>query len=52
MRFSVVLAVALVAAGCGSSGESGGNVDVAAPRVEKCVERFLARATSDASSEH
>jgi hypothetical protein len=52
MRFSVVLAVALVAAGCGSSGESGGNAStVAAPRVEKCVERFLARATSDASTE-
>jgi hypothetical protein len=58
MRLSVVLAVALVVAGCGSSGESGGNAvssggasTVAAPRVEKCVERFVARATSDASTE-
>ena len=58
MRFPVVLAVALVVAGCGSSGESGGNAassgeasTAAAPRVEKCVERFIARATSDASTE-
>jgi hypothetical protein len=51
MRFSIVLAVALVAAGCGSSGQSGGNAStVAAPRVDKCVERFLARATLDAST--
>jgi hypothetical protein len=58
MRFPVVLAVALVVAGCGSSGESGENAassgeasTAAAPRVEKCVERLLARATSDALTE-
>src|SRR5215218_6836496 len=54
MRVPVVLAVFLIAAGCGSSGESGGDAassggasSAAALRVEKCVERFLARATSD-----
>jgi hypothetical protein len=58
MRFHVVLAVALVVAGCGSGGESGRNAKssgeastAAAPRVEKCVERFFARATSDALTE-
>ena len=54
MRFPVVLAAALVVAGCGSSGDSGGNpassgeaTTAANPRVEKCVELFFARATSD-----
>lgn len=59
MRVPVVLAALLIAAGCGSSGESGGNAassdeasSAAALRVEKCVERFLARATSDETDVH
>jgi hypothetical protein len=58
MRFPVVLAAALVVAGCGSSGDSGGNpassgeaTTAAGPRVEKCVELFFARATSNALTE-
>src|SRR5918999_1090351 len=58
MRLLVVLSVALVVAGCSSDRESGGNAgssvkgsSATAPRVERCVERFFAQATSDASTE-
>ena len=58
MRFPVALAAALVVAGCGSSGDSGGNppaggeaTTAAGSRVEECVERFFALATSDAATE-
>jgi len=58
MRFLVVLAAALVVGGCGSSGDSDGSpassgeaATAAGSRVEQCVERFVARATSDALNE-
>jgi hypothetical protein len=58
MRLLVVLSAALVVAGCGAGREPGGNAGssingstTAEPRVERCVERFFAQATSDASTE-